>query len=561
MVKIFQQTETEDPTQPKNVVNKRYVDNLLNAASPVFITNAEPGSLSSGLVGTKVYVPNTVPTNAVLDEATTDDDSVRIELVAEGPATFYSPTVELTGSPALPSEPISVPLTESGTDKRFFSGAVDVTVTATTTITATSSTGATTTVIINRASAGPAITDLVIGSLPIGVNSGLQQTEVKAGDIVPVGGTVENDATAVEILATGASGSVSAMSLGAVDSGGIGFRSFSGTFTVGAGSGLLGVTARAQNSFGTFGSNFNSTNQITLNQTFPTIAVIGLTYPVGQQGLKNSETVDASSTVTDFDIISYTTSSDLSVPSPASYSATKTVTRIDGDYVFGVNNYTITAIKASNDALSTRSAQVTIANIAPTAALSIDGSPTRLRSSASGESYTVRLDPNQTLLQSPDALVADQGDFSGSWSPSTGDNWIKTIIIRDTDLRGIHTFNSMVITGLAGITGSVITAGSNYEIGGFTLRTITYASFQQASDIGTFVSDVTKLVASYTGSSALTFQPNLNDQVLGFSVADRINDDLNAVYDPTNRYLWINDVAYAGANVSGTLQVDVEETA
>lgn len=504
----------------------------------------------------------TVPANVVITSATTDNDTVRLKLLAEGPSTFYSPSVEVTGVPALAGEPISVTLTEDLSDKRLFYGEVDITVTETTVVTATSTTGSQAEITITRAAAGPSITQLTIGSLPIGVNSGLQQTEVKQGDIVPVTGTVENSATSAQINATGAAGSISSLTLGADNSAGAGFKTITGTFVVGNGTGSFGVEAQATNSFGTTGTAFSSSNQIVLNQTFPSIAAVVFTYPVGQQAVKGSEAVTADSLVTDFDIIQYTSSADLTVTDPSVYGQVKTITRVGGDYVYGINNYTITAIKASNDALSTLSAAVTIANVAPTASLSIDGNPTRLQSSPAGVAYTVRLDPDQFLLQAPDALVASEGTFPvGLWASSTGDTWVKTLTIDDTHAKGSHLFSGMVITGLSGLQGNVITSGESYEIGGFTQRVITYAAFQQAADIGTLVSDVTKLVASYQDSSTLTFIPNLNNTLQSFSVADRINDDLNAIYDPTNRYLWINDVAFAGSNTTGTLAVVVEEEA
>lgn len=560
-MKIFQSSTTEDPVLPKEIVNKRYVDALSTATSPIFFIDAIPTPSSGGIIGNKVYLPGTVPSNAVITEATTDNDAVRVRLLAEGPATFYSPTIQITGSPALPGEPINVPLTEDSNDKRLFYGELDLSISINTTLTATSSNGAQAEIIINRAAAGPLISSLTIGALPIGVNSGLQQTEVKAGDVVPITGTVENTATGVSLLGGGAAASSSVLTLGAANSGGSGFKTFNGSFVVSNLSGSQTVSAVAVNSFGTEGDEFISTNSITLNQTFPIIGTITFDYPVGQQAIKNSETATVNSIVSDFDLIEYTSSTDLSVANTTTYESAKIVTRIGGDYVYGVNNYTITAIKASNDALTAASGAVTIANVAPTASLSIDSSPARLRSSSSGQNYSVRLDPNQFLLQAPDALVADEGIFSGSWTSSTGDTWVKTITINDTHAKGTHTFNSMIITGLAGVQGTVITAGNTYEIGGFTSRILTYAAFQQASDIGTFVADASKLVASYQNSSSLTFVSNLNDQTQAFSVADRINDDVNALYDPTNRYLWINDVAFAGSNTTGTLTVVVEELA
>ena len=552
-MKIFQHAElSEDPINPMDAVTKRYVDQIVVEAGNavgggVFITDLSP--TSTGIVGSKVYVPNTVPANRVITEGTSDTSNVRVTVIAEGSGAFYSPTITITTNPVLPGTPVNVTLTEDASDKRFFTGSVNLTgVNEDVVVTASSSTGATATATIHRAVAGPNVTSVTIGALPG------SQTEVKSGDIVQVSGVVPNVATYAEVIAGGAAGSLSAMTLGAADSGGAGFKTFSGTFTVGSGTGAQSIQARARNALGTFGNNVTSTNTVTLNQTYPTIGARTITYPASQSALKGGEGANVTATVTNADVVAYTSSADLSVANPNTYAATKVVTRVSGGYVVGTNNYTITATKTSNNASTTASSAISIADTAPTAAITIVGNPTRLQSTTAGNNYTVRITPNQTLLSAP-TLNASSGTWTGSWTNSGG-VWSRTLQINDSSPKGAQTFSALQVTGLAGVVGSTITSGAAYTVGGFPTRTITFPAFARYAPIGTTVGDITKVTASYTGATTLTRFADTGDHFQGFSIVDG-----TGTYDPNGGYLYISDAAFAGSNTTGTLQLDVTEAA
>lgn len=544
-MKIFAPTLSSDPTTPEGAATKHYVDQLVQngigsvIVGNVYITDIVP--VSSGIVGTKVYDPNTVPANAVLTEATSDTGNVTIKIFAEGGNAFYSPTITING--------VTAALTKIASDSsRVYTGQANISVAdGDTTISVVSSTGATASAVVHKVGAGPTIQTLVIGSLPG------SQTEVKSGDIVQVSGIVDNAATYVEIIAGNAAGSLSSLSLAAADSGGAGKKTFSGTFTVGSGTGAKAVVARARNSFGTYGANATSSNTVTLNQTYPTIATVTFAYPAGQTAIKGTESVTATATVTNGDIVAYTSSADLSVTGPSVYAASKTVTRVSGGYVVGTNNYTITATKTSNGAVSTRSAAISIADTAPTATISITGNPARLRSSAAGQSYTITITANQLLSSAP-TLSAPSGTWSGAWSGS-GTTWSRTLVIADTDSKGAKSFTGLVLPNLAHVNGSTISSGANYTIGGFTRRTVTLAAFAQYAAIGTSVVDVTKVQAKYAGASAdLVYQASTDNLFQGFTITDSVG-----VFSATGDNVFITDQAYAGANTTGTLQVEVEE--
>lgn len=544
-MKIYAAHASSDPTEDLGIATKQYVDNRLTSGlgsvviGNVYITDVTP--TSTGIVAQKVYDPNTIPANAVLTEATSDNANVTIKVFAEGGNAFYSPVVTING--------VQATLTKIASDSsRVYTGVANIVLGAgDTVINVVSSTGATCSATVHLAGAGPVINVLTIGALPG------SQTEVKSGDVVQVSGVVPNDATYVEVIAGGASASISSLTLGAAGSGGANYKTFSGSFTVGSGTGVQTISARARNALGTYGTTVVSSNSITLNQTAPTIGTISIAYPVSQSALKGTEAATVTSTITNADSVSYTSSANLSVTAPSTYTAAKTVTRVSGGYVTGVNNYTITATKASNGAVSTRSAAIAIADTAPTAAITISGSPARLLSSAAGQSYTVTITANQSLLSAP-SLSAPSGTWAGSWTGS-GTTWTRSIVIKDTDTKGSFNFASLTLPNLAGVVGTTITSGSAYTIGGFVTRTLTFAAFSQIAAIGTNVMSIAKVTAKYTGASAnLTLQNSTADVFQGFTITDA-----DGTYNPTGAYLFITDQAYAGANTSGTLMVDIAE--
>ena len=291
-----------------------------------------------------------------------------------------------------------------------------------------------------------------------------------------------------------------------------------------------------------------------MNQTFPTIGARSITYPATQSALKGTETATVSSTIANADVVAYTTSADLSVANPNTYAASKTVTRVSGGYVVATNNYTITATKTSNAAVTVASSAISIANTAPTATIAIVGNPTRLVSTPSGTDYTVRITPNQLLNAAP-TLVASSGTWQGAWAFSGG-VYSRVLRITDADVDGAQTFNTLSMTNIANVNGTTITSGANYTVGGFVRRTLTFAPFSQTAAIGTNITDFTKVNAQYTGSSVLTRRTDTSQFFAGFT-----NTNADGTYNPNGGYLFLTDAEFAGSNTSGTLQVDIEEVA
>lgn len=500
---------------------------------------------TTGNVGDKLYVPGTIPADRVIYEATTDTNTVLVTVFVDGGSAFFSPTVTITTVPAQPGGPVIATMTEDPVDKHSYYSTAPLTISATSTITAVSSAGPTATLLINRAGAGPVLNSLVIGALP-GV-----QTEVKAGDTIVVTGTIQNTAVYAEIMA--GVGALTPMTLGALDSGGAGYRTLYAALTIGSGSGVQYIQAHGRTSLGTFGTPFISSNSITLNQTYPAIGSRTIAYPVQQSAIKGTETAIITSTVSNFDTVLYT-ASNMSVFNPSTYAAAKVVTRTGGSYAYGVQNYTITANKTSNNATSTASSAVTIADVPPQAAITIVGSPARLFSSPTGVDYTIMITADQLLAGAP-TLSASSGTWQGSWT-GAGTTWTRVLRIVDTDPKSTQTFSAMLLTGLAGVTGGTITSGASYTIGGFAARVITFAAFERFHAIGTEIVDFSKVTASYTGSSVLTRRSDTSDVFQNFTIVNAAG-----VFDPFGTHLFISDLAFSGANTSGTLQLTVAEVA
>lgn len=508
--------------------------------APIFITNVTP--TSTGNVGEKEYVPNTVPANSVITDATSDTQNVRVHFIAEATASFYSPSVTYEGNPV-------TSLTEVPNDRRLFQGYQDVVMTESGEVTLTSSSGATATVQINLAIGGPAVQ-----SYELGANPG-SQTELKQGDVISVSGVVPNTATVVTVSDAGVASSGS-ITLGALNSASQGFRNFTGTITVSNRSGVHTSTIVARNALGTNGNPFISSNSKTLNQTVPTIAAPTFTYPAGQQAIKNSQSMTATSSITNADTVQYTFTRG-TVDNDTTIATAKTLNCTAANvYETGVNNYTITATKTSNGATVTRNAQVVVASAAAQISVNITGNPARLRGSAAGNNYTVNITSNQAVhTTQPPVLEAAEGTWIGSWTLS-GNTWSRTLQIQDADAPGSYSFSGLSMLNKALVETNTITAGANYTIGGFVIRTITFPAFAQFAPIGAVVTNNAKVRAQYAGTgSDLALRTDTNSAQNSFTIVDASGN-----YAATGgTHLFISDQAFANSNTSGTLQLTIEE--
>jgi len=271
----------------------------------------------------------------------------------------------------------------------------------------------------------------------------------------------------------------------------------------------LGVKLRVQKANGSWSSDYltsdygstDGTHTVKLNNTRPSISIGSITYPVGQQALKDSESATVSNTVTSFDVISYTSpNGDLTITSSSTYQTSKTVTRAAGNYNINNNNFIITATRNANNAVATNSSTVVkIAHTAPTLTVSVPAA--RLRTGGndgtSAQSYTVTITATQQLLSAPTLSVPAGGGTLGSFGGSTT-TWTATLSnINDNLTKGTYTWGAISATNLAGKVVTTITTGPTYVIGGFLSRTVSLAAFANEVNINTSVLDYSKMTLSW----------------------------------------------------------------
>lgn len=497
------------------------------AAVGIFVTGVLP---VAGIVGGREYVPGTAPPNTVLSRAVSDADEVDVVVLVEGPSSFYSPAVKIGGVQAV--------VTQTATTRVFTAVARITLEPGDNVVRAEMEGGGSTTVLIERAAAGPAVLGVAFGPYPGA------QTALKAGDVVQVTITTDPEATSVTVAGGGANGAqlvlpvINGVAAGAI--------------TVGSASGAQALYVTARNSLGTDGDAFASA-PLALDQTYPTIAAIAPNYPLGQGGFGAGQSGTFTAAASGFDAITYA-SGDFTIDAPTAYAPTKAVELTGTGYAGSGANLTITATRAANGAVTVRSGLLKFATTPATAAITIQGNPARLVSSPSGQDYVVLLQPDQELL-TPPLLSASLGAWQGSWTLSGG-VWRRTLRITDAVPRGAGLFSGLVLTGLSGITGTAITSGSAYTVGGMAARTVTFPAFSRVAPLGAPVALAAQTSARITGGAVLTRYDDAGVRSNGYFIADAFG-----AYNPVGAYLGLSDAAFAGANTTGGLTAEFSEVA
>ena len=494
----------------------------------VFITDVV--GLHGGAVGAKVYKEGNTPEQAVLHTASSDTRDLRVYIRANGGMTRYTPELTVNGM-------LVTHITELPT-LRYFEGYIDIELPEDGMIVARHQEAGRDEVFIGYRGPGPNVLSVEFGPYP-GV-----QTELKSGDVISVTVTTEEDAVAVSMLAQGALDSQHTLQK-------VGTGVFQGTLVIGGGSGQLPVYAVATDDIQSAGEVFMS-DPLTLNQTHPTIGQFAIQYPEGQQALKDSEQALVSATVSDADEVFYTSpNGQLDVVDAEVYEEVKVVTRVSGDYNVSAHNHRVLARRVANDAVTISSTVVRIAHVPATAAINITGNPARLKSSPTGELYSVNVTPSQMLMQAP-SLEKTGGQWEGDWFS----NYSRHLRIYDTTPKGPHTFYGLNVKNLAGIEGSEITSGSSYSVGGFDWRQLTVAAFSQVVEIGTSIGQVGQVQVRYSGTTELlTYRADdLSYYPQGFTIVNEQGE-----FDAQGNVLFLTDSEFTGANTSGTLKVDIRE--
>ena len=378
------------PTEPFHAVrlsdlDKVVTDSVTARAQPVLITNVVP--TGEGNVGNKQYA-ETIPQNQVLLSCVSDTEDLRIYFLAESEVAFYNPTITVNSVAA-------DFITEVQGERRQYTGYIDIKVTADSEIVVNSSTGASATVSIDMADAGPSAATVIVDSLPG------TQTAVKSGDTINVSGTVSNDAVALTVLDQSASASGS-LTLGGSDSAGSGFRTFSGTAIASSRSGQLSVVVRAANQLGTTGNDVSSST-ITLDQVIPTIALTVNSLSNGKQALGLGDTASVTVTLVGQDSQTFEFAHGTEGGSTSSYLTSRTLT-VDAEVYDLTNNIAITAARSANGYSLSSIFSVPVSSIAVAASLAIVGAP--LVAGEAGVSGNSRTGATSSAITSSAAIGA-----------------------------------------------------------------------------------------------------------------------------------------------------------
>jgi hypothetical protein len=178
-----------------------------------------------------------------------------------------------------------------------------------------------------------------------------------------------------------------------------------------------------------------------------------------------------------------------------------------------------------------------------------------LKTSASGLSYVVRVDFDQTVNAAP-SLVAPVGVWDDAWTQVNNTTWKRTISVTNTDARGTVEFSGFSAENISGMLTTSLTSGSFYAVAGFEKLTVTFPAFARLAPIGATVHNVLNTRANYAGTTdLLELRTDTRDAPASYSLVDS-----NGNYTASGgTHIWLSDEQYAAANTSGTLRVEIEE--
>ena len=397
------------------------------------------------------------------------------------------------------------------------------------------------------------------------------QTELKEGDTFDIAWTSDLPIDAIQIQNDDASDSVQLLTFAPATSGTvsmvIGDRGNSPQLLSAHGrprdasTGALGDVMDTNEGAG----NVDGVNVVNLNNLHPSVAIGLIDYPGSQGALKNAESSTVANTVTNYNSILYEdpTLVQLTVTSPTTFQNPKTVTRASGNFNNSTTNFRITATRAANGAITVQNAVVVIAHIAPTIAITLPAA--RLRSGGnngtSPQDHLVTITASQPLGIAP-TLDPDSGGncgtFQGGGFVGGPTVWTRSLRVDETvpDDKGVFTFENLVATGLAGVAQTSIGSGASYALGGFVLRSLTFGSFSNTTEIGTSVEDFAKLTA---GVFTATNQTALK-QTIGTSPSVTNGYTIDALSTNPTELVWL-DTPAVNSNSGGTAQITgVEES-
>jgi len=444
---------------------------------------------SSGNVGDKVFSSD----GNVLDSCLTDVSALTVSVLALPGYTNYKPIVTIND--------VSVSLT-ADPDKPIWEGdyIMDY-VFADASITVVHEDGASWSTLVDQDTPATILSAEFTGGYPG------SQTELKAGDTFDV--SIVTDVSIV---------SVQVDDFGAFDSGTFVVNGnnvgFTGTIADrGDVSTAYGMRIRVVKSTGSTSANYLSTSQgsvdgkdiVYLNDLHPTATFGTITYPATQQAIKTGENATVVNTIANSDTVVYSSpNGDLTVTNPTTVETPKTVTYLAGSYNISTPNLDVSANRAANDATTTDSTVVYVANVAPT--LTVSNPAARLRSGGNDgtsiQNHSIGIVSSQNLISAP-TLQSDSGGGAWQTSPTFAGgptSWANNLQVHDDDSKGTYNWGAISGTGLSNLTSTTNSGATTYVLGGFVTRNITVPAFGTSGTINVEIVTYTKLPSTLNWS-------------------------------------------------------------
>ncbi len=304
-------------------------------------------------------------------------------------------------------------------------------------------------------------------------------------------------------------------------------------------------------------------SEVFLNNLYPTVGTMSqgtITYPVGQEAIKGTETVSVNSVCDNFTTITYSdpTNNELTIPDTSDYLSPKLNIQgtESGNYNVNSTNYRISCNRQDNNATTIRNLVVYIADTPLTVTMT---EASRLRTGGndgtSAQNHTITMTCSQMTLSTP--TIEPASSNAGSWAggflggPST---YTRTLRVDESvpDMVGTYNYNAMSATNLANTETIAYTGNSQYIIGGFVTRDLTIAAFGNEAIFGAAVVTYSKCTLTWSFKT-LSIKDSYNSsnapQANAWCFAGTLND-----FPTTARILDL--AAAAGSSNVSTLTVE-----
>lgn len=321
-------------------------------------------------VTNKTYYNTPNPDLHLSSVEVTTAENLRVEMQWDGPNDDYMGAAYIEGQ-QIPFGNIQ----QLGNNTRRFIGFIDNLNIEGKTQLSGEANGRTVIIPLSEAGGGPEAIDIRIDPITNatpkpGENIGL--THFKQGDYLNIYVDFDtNDVSSIKVLGSGLAQEINFANYSLVESNGV----FTATIPItvsNVSNGSHGVAVQAVNAFGSTGDAISSevfvhgSGTRNVDQIYPSISASNPnSYNGRTDGLREGESTTFNNSISNWnsssDLVSYTTSNDISITDPSVFQSVKTV-----DYVQGIynnsNNVTISASKTSNGATDTDSITVKIAN-------------------------------------------------------------------------------------------------------------------------------------------------------------------------------------------------------